>query len=373
MLEAYERVLRGRAERAASRGDGARRPPRGLEGLHRPRLPPRPRHRPLDRHDDDRVSEDRRGRRDRARRRTWSSRCTRTRSRTNGARLPLHAGHVARRAGRRDPALGSSVADLRACPSVWTSLHTRGEPGAYSEQGAIALFPEAGIGAQPSIRHGVRGGRGRSRGRWGSCRWTTRRRGASTRPTTSSCGTASTSSAETIVRVDHSLLALPGSTIDELGEVVSHPAGDRPVRGVPQRPRRDRAGRVQHRRCGKADRREPARADGGDRIAARGGAVRARKSSRIGSRRTRTTTRASARSRVTRFSARRAGQVVARLRSRSRRRLALPLPRLARRAAPEPDEARVTTTGRAPRGSTSSRRRPGARPTCRRWSTRSRS
>ena len=55
------------------------------QGLHRPRLPPRPRDRPLDRDDDDRVPEDRRGRRDRARARTWSSRCTRTRSPRTGA------------------------------------------------------------------------------------------------------------------------------------------------------------------------------------------------------------------------------------------------------------------------------------------------
>ena len=77
-------VLRGREDGAAARRDRARRPPRGLEGLHRPRLSPRPRHRPLDRDDDDRVPEDRRGRRDRARARAWSSRCTRTRSPTDG-------------------------------------------------------------------------------------------------------------------------------------------------------------------------------------------------------------------------------------------------------------------------------------------------
>ena len=66
--EYYEAARSGAACRARPRHDVA---PRRLEGLHRPRLPPRPRHGPLDRDDDDRVPEDRRGRRDRAARRTW--------------------------------------------------------------------------------------------------------------------------------------------------------------------------------------------------------------------------------------------------------------------------------------------------------------
>ena len=66
MLEAYEEYYEARARRAPGRRDRARRPPRGRQGLHRPRLRPRPRHGPLDRDDDDRVPEDRRGRRDRA-------------------------------------------------------------------------------------------------------------------------------------------------------------------------------------------------------------------------------------------------------------------------------------------------------------------
>ena len=92
----------------------ARRPPRRLEGLQRPRLRARPRHRPLDRDDDDRVPEDRRGGRDRARRRTWSSRCTRTRSpptamRASTCRTP---GSSPRTAASRWPACrcGSSTA-----------------------------------------------------------------------------------------------------------------------------------------------------------------------------------------------------------------------------------------------------------------------
>ena len=58
-------VPRGGAHRDARRRDRSRRPSRGLEGLHRPRLPPRPRHRPLDRDDDDRAPAGGRGARDR--------------------------------------------------------------------------------------------------------------------------------------------------------------------------------------------------------------------------------------------------------------------------------------------------------------------
>ena len=64
MLEAYEEYYEAAQRRAARRRDRARRPPRRLEGIRRPRLQARPRHRPLDRDDDDRVPEDRRGRRD---------------------------------------------------------------------------------------------------------------------------------------------------------------------------------------------------------------------------------------------------------------------------------------------------------------------
>ena len=45
MLEAYEEYYEAAKDGAAAGSDRARRPPRGLEGLHRPRLPPRPRHR----------------------------------------------------------------------------------------------------------------------------------------------------------------------------------------------------------------------------------------------------------------------------------------------------------------------------------------
>ena len=86
MMDAYDEYYDGRARCAARRRDRARRPPRRLEGLPRPRLQARPRHRPLDRDDDDRVPEDRRRRRDGAARQAWCSRCTRTRSRRTASR-----------------------------------------------------------------------------------------------------------------------------------------------------------------------------------------------------------------------------------------------------------------------------------------------
>jgi hypothetical protein len=60
------RVLRGCEDRDARRRELPRRPHGRLEGIRRPRLPPRTRHRPLDRDDDDRVPEGGGGRRHRA-------------------------------------------------------------------------------------------------------------------------------------------------------------------------------------------------------------------------------------------------------------------------------------------------------------------
>ena len=58
MLEAYEEYFEVAKLRSVP-AHGSRRSPRGLEGLHRPWLPPRACDGPLDRHDDDRASEDR--------------------------------------------------------------------------------------------------------------------------------------------------------------------------------------------------------------------------------------------------------------------------------------------------------------------------
>ena len=104
MVEAYARVPRRRPRGDARRRDGARRPPRRLEGLHRPRLPPRPRHRPLDRDDDDRAPARRRGDGDGAPVRDGALDApARDRGRREG--VPLHAGHVAR---HRRPAASRS-------------------------------------------------------------------------------------------------------------------------------------------------------------------------------------------------------------------------------------------------------------------------
>jgi len=98
----------------------------------------------------------------------------------------------------------------------------QGEPGAYSEQGAVELFPEAEHRAFPSIRtvfEAVEVGRA----------------GLGLVPMENSQAGSINETydlflrhglhlvGETIVRVDHSLLALPGTAIDDVHEVISHP------------------------------------------------------------------------------------------------------------------------------------------------------
>jgi prephenate dehydratase len=98
----------------------------------------------------------------------------------------------------------------------------QGEAGAYSEQGVLALFPEAEHRPLPSIRkvfEAVEVGRA-SRGL--------------VPMDNSQAGSINETYdlflrhglhlvGETVVRVDHCLLALPGSAIDDLQEVMSHP------------------------------------------------------------------------------------------------------------------------------------------------------
>jgi prephenate dehydratase len=98
----------------------------------------------------------------------------------------------------------------------------QGEAGAYSEQGVVSLFPEAEHLPLPSIRkvfEAVEVGRV-SRGL--------------VPMDNSQAGSINETYdlflrhglhlvGETVVRVDHCLLALPGSTIDDLQEVMSHP------------------------------------------------------------------------------------------------------------------------------------------------------
>ena len=98
----------------------------------------------------------------------------------------------------------------------------QGEPGAYSEQGAIALFPEAEHRPQPSIRtvfESVEVGRAAL----GLVPMDNSQAGSINETYDLFLRHGLHLVGETVVRVDHSLLALPGSTIDTLEKVVSHP------------------------------------------------------------------------------------------------------------------------------------------------------
>ncbi len=98
----------------------------------------------------------------------------------------------------------------------------QGEPGAYSEQGAMALFPEAEHRPQPSIRtvfESVEVGRAAL----GLVPMDNSQAGSINETYDLFLRHGLHLVGETVVRVDHSLLALPGSTIDTLDKVVSHP------------------------------------------------------------------------------------------------------------------------------------------------------
>jgi prephenate dehydratase len=98
----------------------------------------------------------------------------------------------------------------------------QGEPGAYSEQGAIALFPNVEHRPFPSIRtvfESVEVGRAR----WGIVPMDNSQAGSINETYDLFLRHGLHLVGEAIVRVDHALLALPGSTIDDLREVVSHP------------------------------------------------------------------------------------------------------------------------------------------------------
>ncbi|MGB2873840.1 MAG: prephenate dehydratase [Gaiellaceae bacterium] len=98
----------------------------------------------------------------------------------------------------------------------------QGEPGAYSEQGAIALFPDAEHRPFPSIRtvfETVEVGRAG----WGLVPMDNSQAGSINETYDLFLRHGLHLVGETVVRVDHCLLALPGSTIDDLQEVVSHP------------------------------------------------------------------------------------------------------------------------------------------------------
>jgi len=98
----------------------------------------------------------------------------------------------------------------------------RREVGAYSEEGALALFPDAEHRPLPSIRtvfEAVEVGRAG----WGLVPMDNSQAGSINETYDLFLRHGLHLVGETMVRVDHSLLALRGSTIDDLREVVSHP------------------------------------------------------------------------------------------------------------------------------------------------------
>jgi len=98
----------------------------------------------------------------------------------------------------------------------------QGEAGAYSEEGALALFPDGEHQPFPSIRtvfEAVEVGRAQ----WGLVPMDNSQAGSINETYDLFLRHGLHLVGETIVRVDHSLLALPGATIDEVREVISHP------------------------------------------------------------------------------------------------------------------------------------------------------
>src|SRR5262245_58276224 len=98
----------------------------------------------------------------------------------------------------------------------------QGEPGAYSEEGAQALFAEAERQPYPSIRtvfEAVEVGRAQ----WGLVPMDDSQAGSINETYDLFLRHGLHLVGEPIVRVDHSLLALPGPAIDEVHEVISHP------------------------------------------------------------------------------------------------------------------------------------------------------
>jgi prephenate dehydratase len=98
----------------------------------------------------------------------------------------------------------------------------QGEAGAYSEEGALALFPDADRQALASIRkvfEAVEVGRVAA----GLVPLDNSQAGSINETYDLFLRHGLHLVGETVVRVDHCLLALPGSAIDELAEVMSHP------------------------------------------------------------------------------------------------------------------------------------------------------
>jgi prephenate dehydratase len=98
----------------------------------------------------------------------------------------------------------------------------QGEAGAFSEEGARTLLPNAEHEPLPSIRkvfEAVEVGRAR----WGLVPMDNSQAGSINETYDLFLRHGLHLVGETVVRVDHCLLALPGSTIDDLQEVISHP------------------------------------------------------------------------------------------------------------------------------------------------------
>src|SRR6266498_1252220 len=107
----------------------------------------------------------------------------------------------------------------------------QGEAGAFSEEGALALFPEAEHRPLRSIRkvfEAVEVGRAH----WGLVPMDNSQAGSINETYDLFLRHGLHLVGETVVRVDHCLLALPGSSIDDLHEVVSHPQAIAPSEEV---------------------------------------------------------------------------------------------------------------------------------------------
>ena len=98
----------------------------------------------------------------------------------------------------------------------------QGEPGAYSEEGAQALFPDAELCPLSSVRkvfEAVEVGRAV----FGLVPMDNSQAGSINETYDLFLRHGLHLVGETVVRVDHCLLALPGTAIDELDEIISHP------------------------------------------------------------------------------------------------------------------------------------------------------
>jgi prephenate dehydratase len=98
----------------------------------------------------------------------------------------------------------------------------QGEAGAFSEEGAVALFPDAEHRPVPSIRkvfEAVEVGRAR----WGLVPMDNSQAGSINETYDLFLRHGLHLVGETVVRVDLCLVALPGSSIDDFREVISHP------------------------------------------------------------------------------------------------------------------------------------------------------